>query len=43
VYAPSTIAPRGRIRNPAPKVISDNMSDRKGLPLGKKAWPMAVA
>src|SRR5258708_4811586 len=42
VYAPRTVAEGGRIRNPAPNVISDNMSDRKGLPLGKKALPMAV-
>ena len=43
VYAPSTMAPRGRIKNSAPKVISDNINDKKALPAGKKAWPMAEA
>jgi hypothetical protein len=33
----------GRVRYAAPKVINDNMSDEKALPLGKKALPMAVA
>jgi hypothetical protein len=43
VYAPRTIAPRGRIRNPAPKVVSDNINEVKGFPLGKNALPMAAA
>jgi hypothetical protein len=31
------------MRKPAPKVISDNISDAKLLPLGKKVWAMAEA
>ena len=41
VYAPRTMAPSGRIRNPAPNVISDNISETNGLPFGKKAAPIA--
>ena len=43
MYAPSTMAPRGRIRKPAPKVMSDNINDTNGLPLGKNALPIAEA
>jgi hypothetical protein len=37
------MAPRGRIKNPAPKVINDNINDTNALPLGKNALPIAVA
>ena len=43
VYAPNTMAPRGRIKNPAPKVMNDNINDQNALPAGKKAAPMAEA
>jgi hypothetical protein len=31
------------MRNPAPNVMSDNMSETNGFPLGKKAAPIAEA
>jgi len=34
---------KGRIRNPAPNVINDNINETKGLPLGKNALPIAAA
>src|ERR1700687_568994 len=34
---------RGRIRNPAPNVINDNINETNGLPLGKNALPIADA
>jgi len=37
------MAPSGRIRKPAPNVISDNINDTNGLPPGKKALPIADA
>ena len=37
------MAPMGRIRKPAPNVISDNINETNGLPLGKKALPIAAA
>ena len=41
--SPRMMAPSGRIRKPAPKVISDNINDTNGFPLGKNALPMAAA
>ncbi len=38
VYAPRTKAPSGRIRNPAPKVINESISELNGFPLGKKRF-----
>jgi hypothetical protein len=35
MYAPSTIAPTGRIRKPAPNTDSDSISDANALTLGK--------
>jgi hypothetical protein len=43
IYAPSTSAPTGRIRKPAPKVISASISEANSFPVGKKVWPIALA
>jgi hypothetical protein len=43
MYEPSTIAPSGRIRNPAPNVASDNISELNSLSLGKNVCAMAAA
>jgi hypothetical protein len=37
------MAPRGRIRNPAPNVASENINEANSLPLGKNVAPMAAA
>ena len=43
MYGPSVSAPSGRIRKPAPKVPSDNISDANSLLFGKNARPIAAA
>jgi len=42
-YAPRKIAPRGRIRKPAPKVMKVSISEANSLPDGKKAFEICVA
>lgn len=37
------MAPKGRIRKPAPNVMNAAMSYANWLPLGKNAAPMALA
>jgi hypothetical protein len=43
MYAPKTIAPIGRIKKPAPKVMRDNINDANGLLPGKNVCPIAAA
>ncbi len=43
MYAPSTMAPTGRMRYPTPNVIRDNISEANSLPAGKKVFPMYTA
>jgi len=43
IYAPSTTAPTGRIRNPAPKVANESISEAYGLCPGKKVRPIGPA
>ena len=43
MYAPSTIAPTGRIRYPAPKVTNASISDANSLLAGKNVFAMACA
>lgn len=43
MYAPSRSAPTGRIRKPAPNVMSDSISDANSLWLGKNVRAIADA
>jgi hypothetical protein len=40
MYAPSSKAPSGRIRNPAPKVKNVNISEATALSAGKNVFEM---
>jgi hypothetical protein len=43
MYDPSTMAPIGRMRKPAPNVVSESMSEANSLPVGKNVAAIAVA
>lgn len=40
MYAPSTMAPSGRIRNPEPNTAKVIISEANSLVAGKKVWEM---
>ena len=40
IYAPSTMAPIGRIKKPAPKTAKVIISDANSLLAGKNVWAM---
>ncbi|MNT84697.1 hypothetical protein D3C72_2247450 [compost metagenome] len=42
-YMPMRTPPMGRTTKPTPNVATDNNSDVRSLPVGKKSWPMVMA
>ncbi|MNH34309.1 hypothetical protein D3C79_948950 [compost metagenome] len=40
MYAPSTMAPNGRMRNPEPKTAKVIINEANSLVAGKKVWEM---